>query len=182
LLTLAKSEVGELTLEMKELSLSDLLQDLYLQSCLLCETKQIEVELLLEVEEEIRIRGDELRLRQMFLNLISNAIKYTPEGGRLEIGLKMVEDSAVIVINDSGIGIPEEHLAHIFDRFYRVDKARNRMDGGTGLGLSIVKWIADAHGGSIQVSSEVQKGSSFSIRLPLEGPEEGKHPKSTILE
>ncbi len=182
LLTLAKSEVGELTLEMKELSLSDLVQDLYLQSRLLCETKQIEVELLLEVEEEIRIRGDDLRLRQMFLNLISNAIKYTPEGGRLEIGLKMVEDSAVIVINDSGIGIPEEHLAHIFDRFYRVDKARNRMDGGTGLGLSIVKWIADAHGGSIQVSSKVQKGSSFSIRLPLEGPEEGKHPKSTILE
>jgi len=182
LLTLAKSEVGELTLEMKELSLSDLVQDLYLQSCLLCETKQIEVELLLEVEEEIRIRGDDLRLRQMFLNLISNAIKYTPEGGRLEIGLKMFEDSAVVVINDSGIGIPEEHLAHIFDRFYRVDKARNRMDGGTGLGLSIVKWIADAHGGSIQVSSKVQKGSSFSIRLPLAGPEEGKHPKSTILE
>jgi len=79
LLTLAKSEVGELTLEMKELSLSDLVQDLYLQSCLLCETKQIEVELLLEVGEEIRIRGDELRLRQMFLNLISNAIKYTPD-------------------------------------------------------------------------------------------------------
>jgi len=182
LLTLAKSEVGELTLEMKELSLSDLVQDLYLQSRLLCETKQIEVELLLEVEAEVRIRGDELRLRQMFLNLISNAIKYTPEGGRLEIGLKMVEASAVIVINDSGIGIPEEHLAHIFDRFYRVDKARNRMDGGTGLGLAIVKWIADAHGGSIQVSSTVQKGSSFSIRLPLAGPEEGKHPKSTILE
>src|SRR5210317_347456 len=181
LLTLAKSEVGELTLEMKELSLSDLVQDLYLQSRILCETKQIEVELLLEVEEEIRIRGDELRLRQMFLNLISNAIKYTPEGGRLEIGLKMLEDSAVISINDSGIGIPEEHLAHIFDRFYRVDKARNRMDGGTGLGLSIVKWIVEAHGGSIQVSSEVQKGSSFSVRLPLEGPEEGKHPKSTIL-
>jgi signal transduction histidine kinase len=181
LLTLAKSEVGELSLEMKELSLSDLVQDLYLQSRLLCETKQIEVELLLEVEEEIRIRGDELRLRQMFLNLISNAIKYTPEGGRLEIGLKMLEDSAVISINDSGIGIPEEHLAHIFDRFYRVDKARNRMDGGTGLGLSIVKWIVEAHGGSIQVTSEVQKGSSFSVRLPLEGPEEGKHPKSTIL-
>jgi heavy metal sensor kinase len=182
LLTLAKSEVGELSLEMKELSLSDLVQDLYLQSRLLCEPKQIEVELLLEVEEEIRLRGDELRLRQMFLNLISNAIKYTPEGGRLEIGLKVVEDSAVILINDSGIGIPEEHLAHIFDRFYRVDKARNRMDGGTGLGLSIVKWIVEAHGGAIQVSSEVQKGSSFSVYLPLEGPEEGKHPTSTILE
>jgi heavy metal sensor kinase len=182
LLTLAKSEVGELTLEMKELSLSDLVQDLYLQSRLLCETKQIEVDLILEVEEEIRIRGDELRLRQMFLNLISNAIKYTPESGRLEIGLKVVDGFAAIAINDSGIGIPEEHLAHVFDRFYRVDKARNRMDGGTGLGLAIVKWIAEAHGGSIIVSSEVNKGSSFSVRLPIEGPEEGKHPRSTILE
>ncbi len=182
LLTLAKSEVGELTLEMKELSLSDLVQELYLQSRLLCETKQIEVELLLEVEEEIRIRGDELRLRQMFLNLISNAIKYTPESSRLEIALTMDDGFANVAINDSGIGIPAEHLPHIFDRFYRVDKARNRMDGGTGLGLAIVKWIAEAHGGSIKVTSEVNQGSSFSVRLPIDGPEEGKHPKSTILE
>lgn len=182
LLTLAKSEVGELTLEMKELSLSDLVQDLYLQSRILCEAKKIEVELLLEVDEEIRIRGDELRLRQMFLNIISNAIKYSHEGGRLEIGLKLTDDFAVVAINDSGIGIPEEHIAHIFDRFYRVDKARNRMDGGTGLGLAIVKWIAEAHGGNITVTSEVKKGSSFSVSLPIAGPEEGKHPRSTILE
>ncbi len=182
LLTLAKSEVGELTLEMKELSLSDLVQELYLQSQILCETKQIEVELILEVEQEIRIRGDELRLRQLFLNLISNGIKYTPENGRLEIGLKMVDGFAVVEINDFGIGIPEEHLGHIFDRFYRVDKARNRMDGGTGLGLAIVKWIAEAHGGGIVVTSEVKKGSSFSVRLPIDGPEEGKHPLSTILD
>jgi signal transduction histidine kinase len=181
-LTLAKSEVGELTLEMKELSLSDLVQDLYLQSRILCEAKQIDVELLLEVDEEIRIRGDELRLRQMFLNIISNAIKYSHEGGRLEIGLKLTDDFAIVAINDSGIGIPEEHIAHIFDRFYRVDKARNRMDGGTGLGLAIVKWIAEAHGGNITVTSEVNKGSSFSVSLPIAGPEEGKHPKSTILE
>jgi len=182
LLTLAKSEVGELTLEMKELSLSDLVQELYLQSHILCEAKQIEVQLLLDVDEEIRIRGDELRLRQMFLNLISNAIKYTPEKGQLEIVLAMNDGFARVAINDSGIGIPTEHLSHIFDRFYRVDKARNRMDGGTGLGLAIVKWIAEAHGGSITVTSEVNKGSSFSVRLPLKGPEEGKHPRSTILE
>ncbi len=182
LLTLAKSEVGELTLEMKELSLSDLVQELYLQSRLLCETKNIEVQLLLEVDEEIRIRGDELRLRQMFLNVISNGIKYTPENGHMEITLAKDKDFARVDISDSGIGIPAEHLPHIFDRFYRVDKARNRMDGGTGLGLAIVKWIAEAHGGSIKVTSEVNKGSSFSVRLPIEGPEEGKHPKTTILE
>ena len=182
LLTLAKSEVGELTLEMKELSLSDLVQELYLQSRLLCEAKNIEVQLLLEVDEEIRIRGDDLRLRQMFLNLISNGIKYTPENGHMEITLAMDNGFARVEINDSGIGIPAEHLPHIFDRFYRVDKARNRMDGGTGLGLAIVKWIAEAHGGSIKVVSEINKGSSFSVRLPIDGPEEGQHPKTTILE
>jgi len=182
LLTLAKSEVGELTLEMKELSLSDLVQELYLQSRLLCETKNIEVQLLLEVDEEIRIRGDDLRLRQLFLNLISNGMKYTPEKGHMEIVLAMDNGFARVDINDSGIGIPAEHLSHVFDRFYRVDKARNRMDGGTGLGLAIVKWIAEAHGGGITVTSEANKGSSFSVRLPIEGPEEGKHPKMTILE
>jgi len=182
LLTLAKSEVGELTLEMKQLSLSDMVQELYLQSRILCEAKQIEVEMDLKVEEEVRIRGDELRLRQMFLNLISNAIKYTPEGGELKIALAQDNGFAVIDIIDSGIGMHAEHLAHIFDRFYRVDKARNRMDGGTGLGLAIVKWIAEAHGGSITVASEVDKGSSFSVRLPIHGPEEGKHPKTTILD
>ena len=94
----------------------------------------------------------------------------------------MDDHFARVDIMDSGIGIPGEHLPHIFDRFYRVDKARNRMDGGTGLGLAIVKWIAEAHGGSITVTSEVNKGSSFSVRLPVEGPEEGKHPRTTILE
>jgi len=182
LLTLAKSEVGELTLEMKQLSLSDMVQELYLQSRILCEAKQIKVEIDLKVEQEVRIRGDELRLRQMFLNLISNAIKYTPDGGELKIVLAQKNDFAVIDIADSGIGMHAEHLAHIFDRFYRVDKARNRMDGGTGLGLAIVKWIAEAHGGSISVTSEVGKGSSFSVSLPIQGPEEGKHPKTTILD
>lgn len=182
LLTLAKSEVGELTLEIKGLSLSDLVQDLYLQSRILCETKDIEVQLLLEVDEEIRIRGDDLRLRQMFLNLISNGIKYTPEKGTMDIVLAMDNGFARVDIIDSGIGMPAEHLPHIFDRFYRVDKARNRMDGGTGLGLAIVKWIAEAHGGSITATSEVNKGSSFSVRLPIDGPEEGKHPRTTILE
>lgn len=182
LLTLAKSEVGELTLEMKSLSLSDLVQDLYLQSRILSEAKNIDVEMILNVEKEIRIRGDELRLRQMFLNLISNGIKYTSENGRLQIALAQESDYARVDIIDTGIGIAAEHLPHIFDRFYRVDKARNRMDGGTGLGLSIVKWIVEAHGGSITVSSQPEKGSSFSVRLPIKGPEEGKHHKTTILD
>ncbi len=182
LLTLTKSEVGELTLDIKEISLSDLLQELYLQSCILCETKKIEVQLLLEVDEEIRICGDELRLRQLFLNLISNGIKYTPENGHMEIVLAVDQGFARIDINDSGIGIPAEHLPHVFDRFYRVDKARNRMDGGTGLGLSIVKGIVEAHDGSIRASSAIGKGSSFSVSLPINGPEDSKQPRTIVLD
>ncbi|MBW2503618.1 MAG: heavy metal sensor histidine kinase [Deltaproteobacteria bacterium] len=180
LLTLAKSEAGELTLEIKSLSLSDLVQELYLQGRILGETKSISVDLDLKVDQEIRIMGDELRLRQLFLNLISNGIKYTQDGGSLTITLAKEQNMAVIKISDTGIGIAEQHLPHIFDRFYRVDKARNRMDGGTGLGLAIVKWIVEAHGGNIQVTSTPNLGSTFTVRLPIEGPAD-KTPKSTQL-
>lgn len=170
LLALAKSDAGEMPLEIKEISLSDLLQELYLQGKTLGEAKDIGVYLRPEVTEEIRIRGDELRLRQMFLNLITNGIKYTLSGGRVEIALAVKEDSAIVTVSDTGIGIPEEHLAHIFDRFYRIDKARNRMDGGAGLGLAIVKWIVEAHEGRITVTSSPNQGSAFAVFLPLAGP------------
>ena len=171
LLTLAKSEAGELTLEMKSLSLSDLLQEIYLQGKILADKKQISVDLLLQVSEEVKIRGDELRLRQMLLNLLANAVKYTLPGGALSISLAVDGDWALVGIEDTGVGIPEEDLPYIFDRFYRVDKARNRMDGGTGLGLSIVKWVVDVHGGTVSVTSSVDKGSLFTVKLPLKGPE-----------
>ena len=170
LLALAKSDAGEMPLEIKEVSLSDLLQELYLQGKTLGEPKGISVDLRADVTEEIHIHGDELRLRQVFLNLISNAVKYTPGGGRVEIGLAVKEADAVVTITDTGIGISEDHLAHIFDRFYRIDKARNRMDGGAGLGLSIVKWIVEAHDGRITVTSAPKQGSTFTVSLPLAGP------------
>jgi heavy metal sensor kinase len=171
LLTLSKSEVGELPLEIKEFSLSDLIQGLYLQSKILCEPKQIAVRLDYQAEKEILIKGDELRLRQMFLNLISNGIKYTNAGGSLTMRLAVQGDMARVDIADTGIGMEDYHLSRIFDRFYRVDKARNRMDGGTGLGLSIVKWVAEAHGGQVRVTSAPGKGSTFSVLLPVAGPE-----------
>jgi heavy metal sensor kinase len=180
LLTLAKSEAGELTLELKELSLSDLAQELYLQGRILGEPKNISVDLRLEVDQEIRIHGDELRLRQMFLNLITNGIKYNREGGRMQIVLAVDGDEARVDIEDSGIGIPDYHLSHIFDRFYRVDKARNRMDGGTGLGLSIVRWIAEVHGGRISVESTPDVGSTFTVYLPVSGPTEDQVPRQSI--
>lgn len=170
LLTLAKSDAGEMTLEVKEISLSDLLQELYLAGNTLGEGKDIRVHLHLDVAEEIRIRGDELRLRQMFLNLISNAVKYTDPGGRVDITLSVAGEQAVVNVADSGIGIPPEHLPHIFDRFYRIDKARNRADGGTGLGLAITKGIAQAHEGRIIVCSTPGTGSTFTVYLPVLGP------------
>lgn len=169
LLLLAKSEAGELPLQNAELSLSDLLQELYLQANFLGESRRIKVLLHLDVDGEVRIIGDELRLRQMFLNLIGNGIKYTPEGGRVDIGLGLDDSNAVISIKDNGIGIDKSHLPHIYDRFYRVDAARNREDGGTGLGLAIVRWVIDAHDGIINVVSKPGAGTIFTVTLPIGG-------------
>jgi signal transduction histidine kinase len=106
----------------------------------------------------------------MILNLIANGIKYTPQGGGLEIALLREGEMARVDVSDTGIGIPVESQPFIFDRFYRVDKARNRMDGGSGLGLSIVRSIAEAHGGQISVQSTPGQGSTFTVLLPLGGP------------
>jgi len=171
LLLLAKSESGQKPLAIKELSLSDLLQELYLQGRTLAEAKGIEVLLHPNVTEEIRIRGDELRLRQVFLNLITNAIKYTPDHGRVEISLDVAGDEVVVTVSDTGVGIAPEHLPHIFERFYRIDSARNRQDGGTGLGLAIVQSFVKAHQGRIEVNSLPGQGSSFAIFLPVAGPQ-----------
>jgi signal transduction histidine kinase len=167
LLVLTKTDASELILDLKVFNLSDLVQALYLQAQTLGEAKQISVNLRVEVDEELSIRGDELRLRQMFLNLIANGIKYTPEGGSLELALLREGEMARIDVSDTGIGIPGEALPHIFDRFYRVDKARNRMDGGSGLGLSIARSIALAHGGNLSAQSILDRGSTFSVLLPL---------------
>ncbi len=177
LLTLAKSEAGEKSLKIRELSLSDLLQELYLQAKTLGEPKKIRPTLKLDVTEEIRIHGDELRLRQLFLNLISNAVKYTPKGGRVEIALATQDNEAVVSVSDTGIGIPSEHLPHIFDRFYRIDMARNREDGGTGLGLAIVQSLAHSHQGRVEVSSTPGEGSTFTVYLPIDGP---AHPSASL--
>lgn len=111
--------------------------------------------------------GDRGRLRQLFLNLIDNAIKYTPEGGSVTVTVAKQDGMALFRVADTGIGIPPEDIPKIFDRFYRVDKARSRAMGGTGLGLSIAKWIAELHRGTIIVESVPQKGSVFTVRLPV---------------
>jgi len=115
----------------------------------------------------IVLSGDDELLKRMILNLLDNAVKYTPEGGTVYVELSRRNGSAQLVVRDSGIGIPEVDLTRIFDRFYRVDKARSRELGGAGLGLSIVRWIVEAHGGSIDVKSSPNHGSAFTVDLPL---------------
>jgi two-component system phosphate regulon sensor histidine kinase PhoR len=113
------------------------------------------------------IRGDEEALRQILSNLIDNAIKYTPAGGTVTLGCRRDGPMAVIEVVDTGVGIAPEHHSRLFERFYRVDKARSRELGGTGLGLSIVKHLAQAQGGTVAVASEVGSGSRFTVRLPV---------------
>ena len=112
--------------------------------------------------------GDGELIKRMILNLLDNAVKYTPQDGKISISLMRQNSHAEIVVRDTGIGIPEADQLHVFDRFYRVDKARSRALGGAGLGLSIASWIVEAHNGKISVESTPNRGSKFTIELPLE--------------
>jgi len=118
---------------------------------------------------EVNFNGDDELLKRMLLNLLDNAVKYTAPGGEVGVALSTENGSARIVVTDSGIGIPSADQLRVFDRFYRVDKARSRALGGAGLGLSIAKWIVEAHGGTIAVQSMPTQGSEFIVELPLKG-------------
>lgn len=130
------------------------------------QAKAKNIELSLIVKGEPEIIGDADMYQQMILNLVENAIKYTRANGRVKVRLEEWFDSIILKVEDTGIGIPTEHLPRLFERFYRVDKARHRAEGGTGLGLAIVKHIVITFGGTIQVESEPGKGSIFTITLP----------------
>jgi signal transduction histidine kinase len=115
--------------------------------------------------------GDPYRLKQLFYNLIENAIKYSNDGGTVEITTGSNGQYPNVSIKDEGLGISKEDIPYIFDRFYRVDKSRSREAGGTGLGLSICKWIAEAHQGRITVESEPGTGSCFTVWIPKYEPD-----------
>jgi signal transduction histidine kinase len=118
--------------------------------------------------DQAQVMGDRDRLKQLFLNLVANAIQYTPPQGRVTLGMKLVGEWVHVSVADTGPGIPADELPHVFERFYRVDKSRRRASlGGAGLGLSIAYWITRNHGGRIEAASEVGKGSTFSVWLPL---------------
>jgi heavy metal sensor kinase len=127
-----------------------------------------------EAADGLTVCGDAGRLRQVLFNVVDNALKYTPEGGRIVVRIAPQEGSAVVTVSDTGVGIAAEHLPRVFDRFYRVDKARSREQGGTGLGLSISRSIVAAHGGRIDLDSAPGRGTTCTVILPLGGKDNGK--------
>ncbi len=165
LLTLARSDQGAVDVEFSEVDLAELVNEVFGDGEALAEGKRIHIALVKNTP--ISIVGDKLRLKQLFLNLIDNAIKYTDEGGSVTLSTERRNGEAVFEVHDTGIGIPPSEINHLFDRFYRVDKARSREQGGAGLGLSIAKWIAELHRGSITVRSKANEGSTFTVHLPL---------------
>ena len=160
---LARADAGGLPLNLKPVELDNLLFEVYRQVSMLAKP----VEVLVAEVDQVCVNGDSDRLKQLLLNLVENGIKYTPKGGRVTVSLAKANNWAQITVSDNGVGIPSEDLPFIFDRFYRVDKARNRSQGGSGLGLAIAKWVAQAHGGDIYVESEVNVGTTFTVVLPV---------------
>ena len=145
-----------------------MLLDLYRQTRRIADLRKgpNALEIRLGNEDQALVWGDAERLRQILLNLADNAIKYTPVGGVITLSLQNEDGWVSIAVSDTGIGIHPDSQAHIFDRFYRTDKARSREFGGSGLGLSIVQWIVQAHNGRVTVESEPQSGSTFTLWLP----------------
>jgi two-component system OmpR family sensor kinase len=164
LILIAKSDRGNLKLERNPIRLDILVSEIKEDAEVLAERKKIDVSI--AKLDEITVMGDEIRLRQLMLNLVDNAIKYTPDGGKVTLSLERNNGSASFIVEDTGIGIPLNALDKIFNRFYRVDKSRSRLPDGLGLGLSISKWVAEAHGGKLLAESKVGKGSKFTVVLP----------------
>ena len=165
LLTLVNIDSGGMKLKLADLDLNGLLQEQVRRLAPLARENGIELDC--AAKETMEVNGDALKLQQVVYNIIDNAIKYTPRGGSVTATISRQGKKALLTIQDTGIGIPAEDLPHIFDRFYRVDKARSRETGGTGLGLSIVRQIVQLHGGDIRAESEPGKGTAFIVELPL---------------
>jgi signal transduction histidine kinase len=167
LLTLARADEGRAPLAVEESDLRELVADVAETAGMLGEGAGVTAVHSLP-ETPVRLAVDRHRIREMLLNIVTNAIKYTPQGGSIALSLEENEDSVTFTVQDSGVGIAAGDLPHIFERFWRADQARSRTGDrpGTGLGLAITKWIAEAHGGTITVQSRPGRGSVFLVRLP----------------
>ena len=164
LLTLARADAGETLVRREPVDMTMVARDICRKLATLSEQRK--VPLTCEASEQAFVSGDAVALAQIVFNLVENALRYTTPGESTTVRVVVIEGEVVVEIEDHGSGIGAEHLPHLFERFYRVDKARSREFGGVGLGLSIVKTLAEAHGGSIEVRSVVGQGSTFTVRLP----------------
>jgi two-component system, OmpR family, sensor kinase len=162
LLSLAHADAGQ-SMRQEIVELDRLLLEVFREARMLARGQKLAV---LDLDQ-IQVQGDPDRLKQLLLILVDNAIKYTPESGQVRLTLRREAGAAMVTVSDTGIGIDPEDLPHLFDRFYRADKARARDQGGTGLGLAIAKWIAERHGGHITVESAPGSGTTVSVQLPV---------------
>jgi len=165
MLTLARVDSGQAALTMSEVALDEIADDVSRGMRLLAQERGVTLET--AIERPLRLRGDGDRLRELIVVLTDNAVKYTDAGGRVRLEVRRAAGGRVTIrVSDTGRGIAPEALPHIFDRFYRVDRARSRESGGTGLGLAIARWIAEAHGGSIRAESAAGVGTTVTVELP----------------
>jgi signal transduction histidine kinase len=182
LLLLAQAETGKLALNMKRVELDLLVTEVFQEMTILAGNK---VHMRLNEIDQAYVNADRDRLKQVFINLVANAVQYTPQGGEVFLSLEKIGEQARIICRDTGPGIPAEDLPHIFERFYRAEKSRTRRETtGFGLGLSIANWIVEHHGGRIEVNSQEGKGTTFAIWLPLYAdprpPNTQKSPGTTV--
>jgi signal transduction histidine kinase len=165
LLEQARVESGELVLKIEEIDLEEVARPIVTSFQPQAAARGVNLEL--HSQRPAIIEADEHRLSQVFVNLIDNGLRYTPDGGTVSVALDVQDGHAVVRVTDTGIGIPYKDLPFVFERFYVVDRSRARGISGAGLGLSIVKQIVEAHGGSVQVESTLGSGTTFTVRIPV---------------
>jgi heavy metal sensor kinase len=163
LLSLSRADAGHRAIVLEEFYLNDLIEECCRSVQGLATAKNIG--LICSPLCDVSYRGNEELIRRLVFNLLDNAIRYTPPGGVVSVRLESDDNNVQIVVSDTGVGIPTEAVSHVFERFYRVDKARSRQDGGFGLGLAIVKWIAESHNGRVELTSSPEVGSTFTVML-----------------
>ena len=164
LLTLARADAGKLELRIRPVDLAHIAEDCVALLEPLADKRSIRIQL---DTRTVPLKGDPERLGQVLTNLLSNAILYNRPGGQVNVSVGSTDGAAIVIVEDTGVGIPEGELPLVFDRFHRVDAARSRESGGSGLGLAICRSIIEAHGGTITLASQVHHGSTFTVTIPL---------------
>lgn len=165
LLLLARADAGLPALPLDRVELTPLVRDICQQGQILAEERQLEISAELP-DQPVYVEANDPALRRLLMLLVDNAVKYTPAGGRITVSVALDLSGATVTVRDTGIGIPDTALPHVFERFYRADESRNREAGGAGLGLSIARWIAERQHAHLEAESVVGRGSAFRVRFP----------------